>query len=144
MKYKIYQKKYNNVTLTIKGEIDNFKYEDIIKIIDYKFLNIKNSNEFKDTFLKLKDVFREFQNNYLNLTYQDNNISWSLEYLNNLLIKYYKLIKINNKEILIEYSDNKFIVKGYDENILDEILCYEELKEMLNNDEVKKLGVKLR
>ncbi len=140
MEYKIYQKKYNNVILIIKGEIDVFKYEDIIEIFDYEFLNIKNCKDFKDTILKLKDVFREFQNNYLNLIYQDNNISWHLEYLNNLLIKYSKVIKIDNKEILIAYNDNKFIVNGYDENILDEILCYEELNEILNND----LSVKLR
>ena len=140
MEYKIYQKKYNNVILIIKGEIDTFKYEDIIEIFDYEFLNIKNSKDFKDTILKLKDVFREFQNNYLNLIYQDNNISWNLEYLNNLLIKYSKVIKINNKEIVIAYSNNKFIVTGYNQNILDEILCYEELKEIFDND----LSVKLR
>lgn len=131
-----YINKFGLITLKLK-EIEN------LDNLDRELEILESEDAFKNKVRKLVNLFHDFE---INLVNED--INWTLEYQDNKLIKYIKILK--NKNLEIKFVNERFSINSTNQNkyilanlILEEVNTYEELKEENSKVKILKMSNKI-
>ena len=127
-----YLNKLGLITLKLKENLDNKE----------ELENLETEEDFKNIVIKLVNLVHD-----LEINLENKNINWTLEYQDNKLIKYIKILK--NKNLEIKYINEKFSINSTNQNkyilanlILEEVNTYEELKEDDSKVKILKMSSK--
>ena len=127
-----YLNKLGLITLKLKENLDNKE----------ELENLETEEDFKNIVIKLVNLVHD-----LEINLENKNINWTLEYQDNKLIKYIKILK--NKNLEIKYINEKFSINSTNQNkyilanlILEEVNTYEELKEEGSKVKILKMSSK--
>lgn len=136
MENKKYINKFGLITLKLneRENLDN---------LDKELEILESEVDFKNKVIELVSLFHD-----LEIILENENLSWTLEYQDNNLIKYIKILK--NKNLEIKFINERFSITSNNQNkyilanlILEEVNTYERLKEMNNKAKILKMSSKL-
>ncbi len=127
-----YLNKLGLITLKLKENLDNKE----------ELENLETEEDFKNIVIKLVNLVHD-----LEINLENKNINWTLEYQDNKLIKYLKILK--NKNLEIKFVNERFSINSTNQNkyilanlILEEVNTYEELKEDDSKVKILKMSSK--
>ena len=130
-----YINKFALITLKLKeiGNLDN---------LDKELEILESEADFKNKVRELVNLFHD-----LEINLENENLNWTLEYQDNKLIKYLKILK--NKNLEIKFINERFSINSTNQNkyilanlILEEVNTYEELKEEGSKVKILKMSSK--